>query len=189
MRMERVVLVKKKRWMACIGASALLIILLLSGLGVNAYPELETAQHVDLERYLGQWYAVAEIPQWFNRRCVGTKAHYSLADDGSIMVVNSCRRGSLDGRERTIQARAEVVDETTNARLEVTFFFFIKGDYWILEVGDDYQYAVVGEPQRENLWILSREKELDEVLYQEILQRVEAQGFNISKLRKPWEEE
>lgn len=165
-----------------------LLAILLSGTGVFALPELETAQHVDLNRYLGEWYAVAEIPQWFNRNCVGTKAHYSLAEDGTIVVVNSCRRGTLEGRERTIQGRAQVVDEETNARLEVTFFLLIKGDYWILEVGEDYEYAVVGEPTRKNLWILSREPWLKEQLYQEILERVQAQGFDITQLRHPWEE-
>lgn len=153
----------------------------------SAYPQLETAKFVDLERYLGTWYGVAEIPQFFNRNCVGTMAHYSLADDGTIIVVNSCRKGNLQGRERTIRGRAEVVDETTNAILEVTFFLFVKGDYWIMEVCDDYQYAVVGEPTRKNLWILSREKEMHEDLYQEILGRVSRQGYDISLLRKPWE--
>lgn len=158
----------------------------MSGLA-GALPELETADYVDLEEYLGTWYAVGEIPQWFNRNCVGSTAHYSLAPEGHIIVVNSCFRGDLDGRERSIQARAEVVDETTNARLEVTFFVFVKGDYWILEVGDDYQYAVVGEPSRKYLWILSREKEMDEDLYQEILGRVEDVGYDISQIRRPWD--
>lgn len=154
---------------------------------VLALPELKTAEYVDLHRYLGQWYAIGEIPQWFNRNCVGTTAHYSLSEEGHIVVVNSCYRGDLEGRKRTVQARAEVVDEETNARLEVRFFVFVRGDYWIMEIADDYSYAVVGEPSRKNLWILSREKEMDEDLYQEILGRVEEQGYDLTQIRRPWD--
>lgn len=152
-----------------------------------ALPELKTAEYVDLMRYLGEWYAVGEIPQWFNRNCVGSTAHYSLSDEGHIVVVNTCYRGDLSGRMRTVQARANVVDEETNARLEVRFFVFVRGDYWIMEIADDYSYAVVGEPSRKFLWILSREKEMEEELYMSILERVEEQGYDVSKIRKPWD--
>lgn len=75
-----------------------------------------------------------------------------------------------------------MADPTTNAKLKVQFFWPFKGDYWILDVGENYQYAVVGEPSRENLWILSRSPSIDQQVLKNIIEKVNAQGFETSKL-------
>ena len=172
--------------------TALILGLIIVGLfsaPVMALPELETVDYVDVEKYLGKWYSIAEIPRWFSPSCYGVTAEYSLREDGGVDVVNSCRRGGLDGEERSIRARAYVVDEETNAKLEVRFFWgLVRGDYWIIELGDDYEYAVVGEPSRRSLWILSREPYLEEELLEDILERVAAQGYDPDDLFYPWEE-
>lgn len=145
-------------------------------------PPLETVPEVDLQRYLGTWYEIARIPQRFQRDCTATTATYSLEEDGDIRVLNRCRKGSVDGPVDEAEGRARVVDEETNAKLEVSFFGPFWGDYWIVELGRDYEYAVVGHPSRDYLWILSRTPTMEPRLYQDILQRLEGQGYDTDRL-------
>ncbi len=148
----------------------------------SGLPPLETVESVDLQRYLGTWYEIASFPQSFQRGCTGTTATYSLKDDGEIEVLNRCRKGSLSGRESTALGRARVTDESTNARLEVSFFGPFWGDYWIVDLGADYEYAVVGHPGRAYLWILSRAPTMQDAVYGGILERLVAQGYDPDRL-------
>ena len=147
-------------------------------------PPLQTVPKVDLPRYTGTWYEIASYPQSFQAGCTGTTATYTLRDDGDIKVVNRCRKGSLSGEEDSAEGRARVVDTTTNAKLEVTFFWPFWGDYWIIDLGEDYEYAVVGHPGRDYLWILSRAPTMDDGVYQGILQRLQAKGYPLDRLQK-----
>jgi len=147
-------------------------------------PPLQTVSKVDLSRYTGTWFEIASYPQSFQEGCNGTTATYTLRDDGEIGVVNRCRKGSLSGEEDSAEGRARVVDETTNAKLEVTFFWPFWGDYWIIDLDDDYEYAVVGHPSRDYLWILSRKPTMESSVYQGILQRVQAMGYPLDRLQK-----
>lgn len=142
---------------------------------------LETVKSVDLERYLGVWYEIARYPNSFQNGCLESRARYSRRPDGDIEVVNSCRDAG-DGRLREAKGRAWVVDKESNARLKVSFFWPFRGDYWIIDLGQDYQYAVVGTPNRKYLWVLSREPQMSDEVYQGILRRVERQGFQPAKL-------
>jgi len=141
---------------------------------------MEVVPKVDLQRYLGTWYEIAAIPQRFQKGCTASVAEYSLRPDGDIKVLNSCRKGTVDGELSSAEGKAWVVDPATNARLKVSFFWPFSGDYWIIELGQDYEYAVVGHPNRKYLWVLSRTPVLDETLYQGILQRMTALGYDLS---------
>ena len=145
-------------------------------------PPLQTVDYVDVQRYLGTWYEIASFPQRFHKGCTATTATYSLRDDGQINVLNKCHKDSLDGRLKTAKGRARIVDAETNAKLEVSFFRPFWGDYWIIDLGDDYEYAVVGHPGRDYLWILSRTPQMDDATYHEILKRLEAQGYETERL-------
>lgn len=145
-------------------------------------PPLETVPHVDLGRYVGTWYEIAAFPQSFQRGCTATTATYTLRGDGDIDVVNRCRKDALDGPEKTAKGRARVVDEATNAKLRVSFFRPFWGDYWIIDLADDYSYAVVGHPGRDYLWILARTPTMADATYQSILARLQAQGYETSRL-------
>lgn len=145
---------------------------------------LQVVRHVDVSRYLGKWYEIATIPQRFQKGCVGVSAKYSLRKNGDIRVINSCIQGSLDGEVRTVRGKARVVDKNTNAKLKVTFFWPFWGAYWIIGLADDYDWAVVGHPSRDYLWILSRTPHMDDVLYQELLDLVVAKGYDTARLRK-----
>lgn len=145
-------------------------------------PPLETVARVDLSRYAGTWYEIASFPQSFQRGCTATTASYTLRPDGDVDVLNRCRKGSLDGPEKTAQGRARVVDRSTNAKLEVSFFRPFWGDYWIVDLAGDYSYAAVGHPGRDYLWILSRAPTMDEATYQGIVARLGAKGYETSRL-------
>jgi apolipoprotein D and lipocalin family protein len=147
-------------------------------------PPLEVVRSVDLERYLGTWYEIASYPAWFQRGCTAVTAEYSRRDDGLIRVVNSCNQGSLDGKLKQSTGRARVVEGSANAKLEVSFFWPIWGDYWIIDLDPEYRWAVVGVPSRKFLWILSRTRGMDESLFQEIAGRLQAKGYDPSRLNR-----
>jgi apolipoprotein D and lipocalin family protein len=145
---------------------------------------LEVVPHVDLRRYLGTWYEIATIPQRFQKGCVGVTAHYSLRADGDIDVVNVCRQGTLDGQVRSVRGKAWIVDKTTNAKLKVRFFWPFAGAYWIIELDKDYEWAVVGHPDRNYLWILCRTPQMDAAVYDELLRRIVAKGYDLSRIKR-----
>ena len=144
---------------------------------------LVTVRQVDLNRYAGTWYEIARYPNRFQKKCDGdTKALYLLRDDGTVGVLNSCRKS--DGTVTSNKGTAKVVDPVTNAKLKVTFFWPFSGDYWILDLAPDYSYAVVGEPSRKYLWILSRTPQMDETTYREITERIRFLGYDPARLMK-----
>jgi len=145
-------------------------------------PRLEVVPSVDLERYLGTWYEIASYPAWFQKGCTAVTAEYSRRDDGLIRVVNSCNQGSLDGKLKQSTGRAKVVEGSGNAKLKVSFFRPFWGDYWIIDLDPEYRWAVVGVPNRKYLWILSRTRTMDEALYQEIVGRLQAKGYDPARL-------
>jgi len=145
---------------------------------------LEVVPRVDLQRYLGTWYEIATIPQKFQKGCVGVTAHYALRADGDIDVVNVCRKGTLDGKVSSVRGKAWVVDKMTGAKLKVRFFWPFAGDYWIIELDRDYQWAVVGHPGRSYYWILSRTPQMDPAVYEELIRRAAAKGYDTSRIKK-----
>ena len=148
-------------------------------------PPLQTVAKVDLQRYLGTWYEIASFPQSFQKGCTGTTATYSLKQNGELEVLNRCRLDSLDGKEKDATGRARVVDKDTNAKLEVSFFGPFWGDYWIVQLGDAYEYAVVGNPSRDYLWILSRTPTMDEAKYESILEKLKTeQQYPLERLQR-----
>jgi apolipoprotein D and lipocalin family protein len=99
-----------------------------------------------------------------------------------VTVLNRCRKDSFEGKESVAEGTARIVDATTNAKLSVTFFWPFSGDYWIIELGKDYEYAVVSVPSRKYLWILSRTPIMPEAVYRGILDRLQASGFDITRV-------
>lgn len=143
-------------------------------------PALNTVPKVELEKYLGLWYEIARIENTFQKECVATTALYEKIDDEYIKVTNKCRKKTVDGEEKTAVGKAWVVDTSTNAKLQVSFFWPFRGDYWVIDLAPDYKWAVVGEPGREYLWILSREPKMDNALYDEIIERIKNQRYDTS---------
>ena len=166
-------------------ASIMLVVVGCNNMEKEPAEPLATVSHVDLTRYMGAWYEIARYPNSFQKGCVGSKATYSLMDDGKVSVLNECYDGSFSGKLRSAKGKAWVVDKGTNSKLKVSFFWFFAGDYWIIDLADDYSYVVVGHPKRKYLWILSRTKTMEDSTYEAILKRlVEIHHYDTSKLIK-----
>jgi apolipoprotein D and lipocalin family protein len=140
---------------------------------------LEVVPHVELEKYLGKWYEIARLPARFQEGCSDTTATYTLSKDGSISVLNECVR---NGKVKKAKGKAKVVDKSSGAKLKVTFFRPFYGDYWIIKLGNDYDYAVVGTPNLKYLWILSRTPQMDDNLLSQLVEFVKSKGFNVENL-------
>lgn len=146
------------------------------------YPPLDTVESVDLDKYLGKWYEIALLPNSFEEGCHCTTAEYSLIDSETVRVINTCNQDSADGELDQAKGKAFVVEGSNNAKLKIQFFWPFKGDYWILELDDDYRYVLVGSPSREYLWILSRTPSLDEEIINQLKQSAEQKGFDTTKI-------
>ena len=157
---------------------SLALSLALLGGCAAVYPPLAVVSEVDLDRFAGRWYEIARYDNSFERGCVGVTAEYTPRDDGRIDVVNTCIESSLDGPSRDIRGSARVVDDTGNAKLKVSFFWPFEGDYWIIELDEDYEYAVIGEPSRRFLWILSRTPQMDDTTYDAITAALPARSYD-----------
>lgn len=160
---------------------ALLAALACGPLGCGADPPLEVAQNVDLSQFQGKWYEIAKLPRITQTDCYSTMGFYTQLSDGSMSLVNQCNLGSNDGPLNTVAMSATVADPSVPAKLALQVGGF-SGDYWILEVGSSYEYAVVGEPTRSYLWILSRTTALDSTTLQGIVGRAESNHFDTSQL-------
>lgn len=146
--------------------------------------ELQTVSKVELDKYAGKWYEIASFPQSFQKGCYCTTAEYTLSKKGYVIVENRCNKDSVKGKQSYIKGKAFVKKNSGNAKLKVQFFWPFKGKYWIIDLADDYSYAVVGHPNKKYLWILSRTSKMDEHVYDEIISKLKSKGFDISKVQK-----
>jgi len=180
----------------------IMLVGLLLGPAATAAPEdsvrrpLEVVPSLDLTRYVGTWYEIARLPNSFQEKCAGNvTAEYTLLDDGTVKVVNRCRKENGEMTEAEGKARRLSRDEPSS-KLEVRFapgwlgwLPFVWGNYWVIDLADDYSYAVIGEPTREYLWILSRAPKIDDALYERILETIKRKGYDTSALVKTKQEE
>src|SRR5260221_1925413 len=132
-------------------AGAYAVVLVAAPGCYDGAPSPDVAPSVDLERFQGTWYEIAKLPRATETDCSGTVASYWLRPDGDLDVASECHVGGLDGPLKSMTATAKVPDPTVSAKLalKVGCFYY---DYWILEIGSSYEYAVVGHPSREYLW-------------------------------------
>ncbi|GFM52433.1 lipocalin family protein [Pseudomonas capsici] len=150
--------------------------------------EPKTVDSVDLNRYQGTWYELARLPMFFQRNCAQSEAHYTLKPDGNIGVTNRCRTAEGKWQEATGTASPQVAGKTDKLWVVFDNWFsrllpgLAKGDYWVLYISDDYKTAVVGNPDRKYLWLLSRTPTVPEWVKQEMLSKARQQGYDTSRL-------
>lgn len=153
----------------------LLVLLTTTCASAPQPPALTVVPQVDLSRYMGTWYEIASYPTWFQKGCTGSTARYRLSADGTVDVLNQCRKGDTLA---SAHGTAWVPDPAVPAKLKVRFFWPFSADYWIIDLGPEYEYAVVGHPSRGYLWILSRTRVMDPAVYAGILQRLRRIGYD-----------
>uniref|UniRef100_A0A1D1YGP0 Outer membrane lipoprotein blc n=1 Tax=Anthurium amnicola TaxID=1678845 RepID=A0A1D1YGP0_9ARAE len=152
--------------------------------------EMEVVRGLDLERYMGRWYEIASFPSRFQPKDgADTRATYALNPDGTVRVLNETwsggKRGSIEGTARKADPGSD------EAKLKVKFYvppflpiIPVVGDYWVLYLDPDYQYALVGQPSRRYLWILCRQAHMDEEVYNQLVEKAKAVGYDVSKLHR-----
>jgi len=152
---------------------------------------LRVVPEVDLARYAGQWYEIARFPNRFQKRCAGeVTAQYTLQPSGKISVLNRCRledKGQIQAEGVARIVGKGQPNSILKVRFAPAFLSFIPqvwGDYQILALSPDYTHALVGDPTREYLWILSRSPQMDEATYNRLVDEARAQGFDVSRLQK-----
>jgi len=147
-----------------------------------------TEDHVDLKRYQGTWYELARLPMFFQRNCAQSEAHYALKPDGNLAVTNRCRTMEGKWEEATGTASPQVEGKTDKLWVVFDNWFsrllpgVAKGNYWVLDVSDDYKLAIVGNPNRKYLWLLSRTAHVDDKTRNELLMKAQQQGYDTTRL-------
>ena len=150
----------------------------------NRTDELSTVSPVNLEKYSGTWYEIARLHNRFEKGLECVTATYTLRDEGRIEVVNKgIKTGELNKISK-IKGVAWVPDKRFPGRLKVRFFWPFSGKYYILDLDKNYRYALVGEPSRRYLWVLSKDKHLDSNIYMLLLEKADKMGFNTSRVNK-----
>ncbi len=150
--------------------------------------ELAVVPSVDLQRYSGTWFEIARLPNSFQKACAGEVSATYVLDGEGFIVVNRCRKEN--GEVTVAEGRARrASDAEPNSKLKVrfapaflSFLPFVWGDYWIIDLSPDYSYAVVGEPDRQYLWILARRRTLPDDTIQTILSRIKQEGYETAEL-------
>ncbi|KAH7423573.1 hypothetical protein KP509_12G061900 [Ceratopteris richardii] len=158
--------------------------------GKSKEPAMQVVKGVDLQRYQGKWYEIANIPSRFQPKGGrNTTATYALQPDGTVHVLNETW---VDGKRASIEGKAWKADPNSDeAKLVVRFWvppflpvIPVDGDYWVMLLDSDYRWALVGQPSRNYLWVLSRTPELNEEVYSQMIAHAEQEGYDISKLKK-----
>jgi apolipoprotein D and lipocalin family protein len=137
---------------------------------------------VDLNRYKGTWYEIARLPIYFEKKLKCVTANYTLRDDGKIKVLNKGHYITDPEKSTSSEGVAWIPDKSSPAKLKVQFFWPFSGDYWIIYLADDYSYVLVGDPSYKYLWILAREKEMDETTYKMLMQKAVDNGYDIKPI-------
>jgi apolipoprotein D and lipocalin family protein len=150
-----------------------------SRLGMRAVPQ------VDLNRYMGDWYVISNIPNRAENDCYDSIEKYRLREDGRIDNQFECRDGSFDKPlERRLDTIATIYDKTSNAEWRVKIFKVVQAKYLVIDLDPEYRWAVVGHPSRDYGWVLARDKSLSEETYSSILERLRGQGYDVSRFVK-----
>ncbi|MGD2128978.1 MAG: lipocalin family protein [Lysobacterales bacterium] len=157
--------------------------LLLAGCQASL-PPLETVDHVDLERFMGDWYVIANIPTFIEEDAYNAVESYRLEDDGTVATTFTFRKGGFDGPEKEYHPRGYVLDRQTNALWGMQFIWPFKGDYRIIYLTDDYSVTVIGRNKRDYVWLMARSPTLPEASYDEALQVIADAGYDISRIQR-----
>lgn len=157
---------------------------LLSGCAGTRHPPLTLADRIDLERFMGDWYVIANIPTALERRAHNAVETYRLDADGTIATTFTFRDGAFDGSEKRYHPRGFVRDTTSNAVWGMQFVWPVKADYRIVFVDPEYRYTVIGRERRDYVWIMARTPSMPESDYARIVALLDREGYDVARIRK-----
>jgi len=162
---------------------ALLAVGGFSACSATRYPPLATVEHVDLQRFMGKWYVIANIPTSIERDAYNAVESYELASDGTIHTTFTFREGGFDGKEKRYTPRGFVFDKETNAVWGMQFVWPIKADYRIVYLSEDYSQAAIGRRKRDYVWIMARTPTMSIEDFERIRQALAGAGYDVHKIR------
>lgn len=166
-------------------ASTIIVFGLFAGLvGCSSPANIQTASHVDLQRFMGDWYVIANIPTFIETEAFNAMESYGLNEDGTIATTFTFRKGGFDGEEKSYHPTGFVVDQKSNAIWDMQFLWPFKADYRIVFVNGDYSQTIIGRLKRDYVWIMARTPVISEEDYQGLLKMIAAQGYDISQIQK-----
>lgn len=163
---------------------ALGIAVALQGCSDQAHPALPTVAHVDLQRFMGDWHVIANIPTAIEKQAYAAKESYRLAPDGTIATTFTFRSGAFDGPEKRYTPRGFVLDRQSNALWGMRFIWPIKAEYRIAFLSEDYTQTIIARSKRDYLWIMARTPHLSDAEYQKLVEIAVALGYERDKIRK-----
>jgi apolipoprotein D and lipocalin family protein len=160
------------------------ILVLLPLLGCQTTNTIHTVPSVDLNRFMGDWYVIANIPTFIEKEAYNAVESYRLAEDGTIETTFKFNKGGFDGPIKTYNPRGYVRDEKSNAVWGMQFFWPFKAEYRIIFLNEDYSTTVIGRTKRDYVWIMARQPAISDEEYDFILNFLQEQGYDISKVLK-----
>jgi len=163
----------------------ILLLTVITLFAAKKLPPLTTVDKVDLTRYAGLWYQFAYFPNSFQPKdAMLTTAEYILHPKGYVTVINTAYKDAEGSKIKSrIKGKAFIADKVSFAKLKVQFFWPFRGDYWIVLLDEkDYQWAVVSDPKRKFLWILTRQPMIDEEFYNDLVQQIQAKYIDTDKI-------
>ena len=147
-------------------------------------PDMKTVDYVDLERFMGPWYVIANIPTFLEKDAYNAIETYELDDDGSIATTFTFRKGGFDGKEKEYNPRGFITDTETNALWGMRFIWPIKADYRIIYLDDDYTQTVIGRQNRDFVWIMARPPTMPDADFDRIVEFIGTFGYDTSKIQR-----
>ena len=157
---------------------------LIIGACASRGPEMKTVDYVDIERFMGSWYVIANIPTFLEKGAHNAVETYELDDDGSIMTTFTFLADGFDGEQKEFNPRGFIKDTETNALWGMRFIWPIKADYRIVYLNDDYTQTIIGRQKRDFVWIMARTPAISDADYQKLLKRCEALGYDVTKIER-----
>jgi apolipoprotein D and lipocalin family protein len=160
------------------------LITLLSACGSQNLKPIDTVEHVDLKRFMGEWYVIANIPTFIETDAYNAIETYEMNEDGSIATTFTFRQGSAEGTRKQYNPTGFIVDKQSNALWDMQFIWPFKAEYRVIYLDDDYQTTIIGRSKRDYVWLMSRQPGIDENSYRSLLRFIQTQGYDIDKVQK-----
>lgn len=161
-----------------------LVMMLLTLFGCSSYPPIKIAEKVDIKRFMGNWYVIANIPTFIEKGAHNAVESYKLNDDGSIETTFYFNQNSFDGKKKTYHPTGYVQDKESNAVWGMQFIWPFKSDYRIVYVSDDYSSTIIGRIKRDYVWIMARTPVIPEQEYNKMISIIRVEGYDITKIQK-----
>ena len=158
--------------------------MLMTLLGCSSYPPIKTMAQVDIPRFMGDWYVIANIPTFIEKGAHNAVESYRQNEDGSIATTFTFREGSFDGEKKTYHPTGYIVDSTSNAVWGMQFIWPFKADYRIVHLNADYSQTIIGRVKRDYVWIMARTPTIPDQDYQHLLQLLTEQNYDTTLIKK-----